>query len=75
MAIAQALLKHVADSNAMSDWGIPLHFAARRGHSDIAKAILENSGDPNMLSDKDELTPLHRATQNCSNSTIRMTVF
>jgi hemoglobin len=63
--IVRALVKAGADVNAPcgAKRCTPLHMAARRGHTAIAKALLELGADPNAR-DSAGVTPLRRAL-NC----------
>jgi hemoglobin len=64
-AIVRALAKAGADVNAAAGVtrSTPLHMAARRGHTEIARTLLELGADPNARDNK-RATPLERAT-NC----------
>ena len=41
----------------------PLHLAARQGHLEIARLLLEKGADPNRMQDTTARTPLHLAVQ------------
>ncbi len=64
-AIVRALAKAGADINACAGAtrSTPLHAAARRGHTEIARTLLELGADPHARDTK-RATPLQRAT-NC----------
>ena len=60
--MAELLLASKADVNAKDKDGLtPLHWAAFKGHKDVAEVLLANKADVNAK-DNLGLTPLHRAT-------------
>jgi hemoglobin len=64
-AVAELLIRHGADVNRASGpgRGTPLHMAARRGHAQVAEALL-NAGANIDIRDSNGVTPLLRAV-NC----------
>lgn len=64
-----AALDGGADVNARDDQGAtPLHFAADRGHADIAGVLIAAGADVNAA-DEDGATPLHYAAL-CGNQQV-----
>jgi cytohesin len=62
--VVDTLLKHGADLTTRTFYGgIPLHYAAGRGHMQAVHQLLAKSIDLEVL-DKDQMTPLHRAVIN-----------
>ena len=56
------LLDFGADVNAKNGYGTtPLHWAARKGHTDVAKLLIEHGADVNAKEDYRGETPLHWA--------------
>ena len=57
------LLKHGADSNSPSRYGVtPLHIAATNGHLETTQLLLRNGGNLNSR-DIEDFLPLHRAAE------------
>ncbi len=64
--VAELLLTHGADVNAINSYGrTPLHRAAFNGHQDIAKLLLKHGADINAKNNFVD-TPLHEAVVNGS---------
>ncbi|KNC76812.1 hypothetical protein SARC_10710 [Sphaeroforma arctica JP610] len=51
-----------------------LHYAARWGHSDLARALLKRKANPNIQTDDDKDTPLHMALVYHHNSVAELLV-
>lgn len=63
VAIVQAILERMADSNIKNNEGkTPLHLAAMYGNTQVAKALLKHGADVNIQDAKGN-TPAHYATQ------------
>lgn len=62
--ITGLLLKHGANPNTVNPSGItPLHAAARAGHTDMARQLLDHGADINALDAAFNSPPLHLAKQ------------
>ncbi|MFO0936327.1 MAG: ankyrin repeat domain-containing protein [Gemmataceae bacterium] len=62
LAIAELLLRHGADVNAIGDMGLtPFHRAANLGHVHLVELLLDHGADPN-LRDMHGNTPLNHCT-------------
>ena len=56
--LTQAIMCTNVRSNHRRMFGSALHFAARNGHADIAKVLLQNGADVNA-GDEEKQTALH----------------
>ena len=75
-AIAEELLKHGADSNAVCDknWRSPVYDVAIHGNLDFLKLLIDHQGDGLELNLKDRFgyTPLHHVASLSNNSGISL---
>jgi len=68
----KTLLEAGAEPSATDELGLsPLHWAARQGHEDIARALVDGAADPSART-QDQSTPLHLAAASNAGPIVKM---